>query len=139
MNPSIARNLARALLASACGRSARSRLPAEGDAPILQRVLDGALPAADGLAQVARASGWPISTTQGYLFAIADAGDGPYRVASPDAAFPATTMRSEAGVAWVLLTIPAAEGKTYQLLTRSGAAFADPLSRRFQHDGPAEV
>ena len=46
---------------AACGDAApaTSRLPAEGDALILQQVLDGALAPAAGLEQVARSGGWP--------------------------------------------------------------------------------
>src|SRR5205823_1088880 len=85
----------------------------------------------------ARAGGWPIATSKGYLFAIADTGNGPFRISS--AAFPTATLRSEAGVAWVLLPIAAPQGASYQLETRSGATFSDPFSRNFKYDGADEL
>jgi hypothetical protein len=62
------RAIAVVLLLSGCGSETPSgaRLPAEGDAPILQRVLDGTLAPQDGLTQVAQSAGWPIPTTEGY-------------------------------------------------------------------------
>lgn len=122
-----------AVLAVACSGTAPSHLPAEGDAVILQRVLDGALAPDKGLAQVALAGGWPIATSKGYLFALADAGNGPYQLSSP--AFPTVALRSEAGAAWALVPVRAPQGAGYQFATRSGAAFPDPLSRYFKYDG----
>jgi hypothetical protein len=129
--------LAVAALAAACGKAAPSHVPAEGDAVIFQRVLDGALAPENGLAQVALAGGWPVATSKGYLFALADAGNGPYQLSSP--AFGAAALRSESGVAWALVPIAAPKGAPYQFATRSGATFADPLSRNFRYDGSAEV
>ncbi len=128
-----------ALAACSEAAPAASRLPAEGDALILQQVLDGALAPAAGLEQVARSGGWPIRTSQGYLFAVLDGGVGPYALASPSGAFPQTAMRTEAGVAWVLLPIPAPEGARYGYLSRFGDPVADGWSRRYAYQGAEEV
>src|SRR5260221_5502650 len=131
------RRIAALALVLACGKAVPSRLPAEGDALILQRVLDGTLAPGDGFSQVALSSGWPITTSKGYLFALADAGNGPYQVSS--AAFAAVTLRSEAGVAWALVPIASPQNALYQFATRSGVTFADPLSRNFKYDGSSQV
>jgi len=131
------------LLVVACSSGAPppatpSRLPDEGDARILQRVLDGTLAPSDGLQQVAMSGGWPIKTSQGVLFALLDAGYGPYQLSSPSGAFPTTRLRSEAGVAWGLVPVAAPGGARYRFVTGFGDAFADPMARRFLYD-PAEV
>ena len=127
------------LLLAACGGTRHSQLPVEGDAIIFQRVLDGKLSPADGLAQVARAGGWPIATSKGYLFALADDGNGPFQISSPAGAFPAAMMHTEAGTAWALIPIASPQGASYLFATRSGATFADPLSRNFKYDAATEV
>ena len=121
------------------GGPTASRLPTEGDALILQRVLDGTLAPQAGLDEVARSQGWPIQTSQGFLFALLDGGLGPYALQSPGGAFPTTALRSEAGVAWVLLPIAAPEGASYRFATRFGDAVADASSRRYGYLGAAEV
>ena len=126
------------LLLAACGGS-RSHLPAEGDAVILQRVLDGKLAALDGLAQVAQAGAFPVLTSKGYLFATADDGNGPYQLTSPSGAFPAATLHGEAGLAWALVTVTSPASASYQFATRSGATFFDPHSRFFKYDGAVET
>ncbi|HUJ24904.1 MAG TPA: alpha/beta hydrolase-fold protein [Myxococcales bacterium] len=126
------------LLAAACGAS-RPAVPAEGDAIVFQRILDGTLPASDGLAQVAASGGWPISTSAGWLFAIADNGNGPFQISSPSGAFAPVTMRTESGVAWAIIPIAAPAGASYQLATRSGATFYDPLSRVFRYDSADQM
>src|SRR5207253_1380479 len=89
----------------------------------------------DGGAQVAHAGGWPISTDAGYLFAIADNGNGPFQISSPSGAFQPVTLRTESGVAWAIVPVVAPQGASYQFATRSGATFYDPLSRVFRYDG----
>lgn len=132
-----------ALLLAACGSgggATASHLPAEGDALVLQQVLDGALAPTAGLLQVAHAGGWPIATSQGYLFAILDGGQGPYRLESPSGAFPLTTLRSEAGVAWALAPVAAPVGASYRYLNRFGDPVADAWSRRYGYfPGATEV
>ena len=123
---------------AACG-AGHSHVPAEGDAIVFQRVLDGTLAAADGLAQVARAGGWPIRTDAGYLFAIADNGNGPFQISSPSGAFQPVTLRTESGVAWAIVPVVAPQGASYQFATRSGATFYDPLSRVFRYYGADEM
>lgn len=126
---------------AACGGAAPapSHLPPEGDALILQRVLDGALPPAAGLEEVARSGGWPIPTSQGFLFALLDGGAGPYVVQSPGGAFAATPMKSEAGVAWALVPVASPSGASYGYLSRFGDPVADGWSRRYGYQGAAEV
>jgi predicted alpha/beta superfamily hydrolase len=127
-----------ALLAGACGGSAKappSRLPAEGDALILQQVFEGTLAPQAGLDAVARSQGWPIATSQGYLFAVLDVGLGPYLLTSPSGGFADTPMRSEAGVAWVLLAIAAPDGVSYRVTTRFGP-LTEAQARRVTSDGP---
>lgn len=125
------------LLLSGCGSETPSgaRLPAEGDAPILQRVLDGTLAPQDGLTQVAQSAGWPIPTTEGYLFAVLDRGQGPYTLESPDARFASVPLKSESGVAWALMPLTSADGAVYQFVTNAGDATPDLMSRRFAYSG----
>jgi hypothetical protein len=125
-------------LLAACGTSEPApvtpQVPAEGDAVIVQKVLDGMLDADTALADVARASGWPIHTSRGYLFATRDQGQGPYTVESPTASFPAVEMKSNAGLAWALVQIPSPDGAEYRF-TAAGSAFSDSLSRHFMYVG----
>lgn len=124
-----------ALLAG-CGSdapAASAEIPAEGDAVIVKKVLDGQLDADIGLAEVARGSGWPISTSRGYLFATRDEGQGPYSLESPTGAFPRVQLRTTAGLAWALVPVPSPPGVEYRFLTRVGDPFSDPLSRYFQY------
>jgi hypothetical protein len=115
-----------------------SQLPDEGDARILQRVLAGTLAPAEGLRQVAESNGWPIRTSQGFIFATLDAGYGPYRLTSPNGAFAPVELKSEAGVAWGLVAVAAPAGAQYRFATRYGDGFADTLSRRLLYT-PGEV
>ena len=125
------------VLAAGCGSttppSGSADIPAEGDAVIVRQVLDGQLDADSGLAQVARASGWPVATSRGYLFAIRDEAQGPYSLESPTGAFPKVEMRSGAGLAWALVPIASPDGVEYRILTRLGDPFGDPNSRHFQY------
>jgi hypothetical protein len=124
------------LLLAACATSS-PRLPPEGDALILKAVLDGSLAAQDGLLQISRSAGWPIATSKGYLFALADQGNGPYTVSG---AFGSATMSSSHGVAWALVPVAAPEGAAYRFASRGGGAtFSDPFARRFAYDGRDEV
>ena len=130
-----------ALLAG-CGKQvppASAQIPAEGDALIVRKVLDGQLDADSGLAEVARSSGWPISTGQGFLFAIRDLGQGPYVLESPSGAFPRVQLAANAGLAWALLPVPAPTGAEYRFLTGAGDPFSDPLSRNFSYSGTATL
>ncbi len=129
-----------ALLAGCGGTEpppASSQIPPEGDALIVGRVLDGTLDPDTGLAEVAHASGWPISTSRGYLFATRDQGAGPYTVESPTGSFPTAEMKSQAGLAWALVQVPSPEGAEYRFLDAAGTGFSDPLSRHFAYSGIA--
>ena len=123
---------------AACGTNEPApvtpQVPAEGDAVIVQKVLDGTLDADTALADVGRASGWPIHTSRGYLFATRDQGQGPYTVESPSGAFPAVEMKSNAGLAWALVQIPSPDGVEYRF-TAAGSPFSDSLSRYFMYVG----
>lgn len=119
-------------LLAACG-AARSHVPAEGDGVLLQQVLDGALPAADGLSRIAMAGGLPIATSKGFLFVVADGGAGPYSVTSPSGAFPDTALKTERGVAWALVPVAAPDGATYKFVTHFGDQSPDHLARRFAY------
>ncbi|HZJ53524.1 MAG TPA: alpha/beta hydrolase-fold protein, partial [Myxococcaceae bacterium] len=125
-----------ALFAS-CGTSEpppeTPQVPAEGDALIVQKVLDGTLDADTALAEVARASGWPIHTSRGYLFATRDQGQGPYTVESPTGAFVPTEMKSNAGLAWALVQVASPAGAEYRFHSVQGDASSDPLSRNFAY------
>lgn len=138
--------LARGLLLAAlagCGGGAAppppSQLPREGDALILQQVLDGTLAPEEGLRRVSRSGGWPIQTSAGFLFAIVDGGLGPYRVAGEAGFVPSTEMRSERGVAWALVPIADPDGQTYQYTTRFGDPVPDPWSRSYGSSGSQQV
>lgn len=129
-------------LLAACGTSApaaSAQIPAEGDAVIVRKVLDGELDPDRGLAEVARSSGWPISTSRGFLFVIRDQGQGPYALESPSGAFARVALSSSAGLAWALLPIPSPAGVEYRFLTGAGDPFSDPLSRHFAYSGTATL
>jgi hypothetical protein len=111
------------------------QVPAEGDAVIVQKVLDGQLDPDTGLAEVARASGWPIHTSRGYLFATRDQGQGPYTVESPTDAFAPVEMKSTSGLAWALVQVASPDGAEYRFHAAQGDAFSDPLSRYFTYPG----
>jgi hypothetical protein len=126
-----------ALLAG-CGGSgppAGPQVPAEGDAVIVQKVLDGQLDPDTGLAEVAQESGWPIHTSRGYLFATRDQGQGPYTVESPTDAFSPVQMTSTGGLAWALVQIASPDGAEYRFRAAQGDASSDPLSRYFTYPG----
>jgi len=129
------------ILLAGCGTSppASPQVPAEGDAVIVQKVLDGQLDADSALAQVARSSGWPISTSQGYLFATRDQGQGPYSVESPSGAFARAQLTSSSGLAWALVPVPSPRGAEYRFVDGSGTVFSDPLSRYFAYSGVGPV
>jgi hypothetical protein len=134
--------LAVAGLLAACGGGggqAPSQLPPEGDALILQQVLDGRLDPHAGLLAVAHAGGWPIATSQGFLFAIEDGGLGPYRLEAEGSAFPATALRSEAGVAWAIVPVASPEGVRYGYRSRFGDPVSDRWARRIAYAGGTTV
>ncbi|MGZ6097452.1 MAG: alpha/beta hydrolase-fold protein [Myxococcaceae bacterium] len=118
---------------------ASAQIPAEGDAIIVRNVLDGRLDPDSGLAEVARSGGWPISTSQGFLFAIRDQGQGPYVLESTSGAFPRVQLTANAGLAWAVVRIPAPAGVEYRFLTGAGDPFSDPLSRYFSYSGTATL
>lgn len=125
-------------LLSACGSTpppAQPLVPLEGDAVIVQKVLDGQLDADTGLAEVARASGWPIHTSQGYLFATRDQGQGPYTLESPTGGFAPVEMKTGAGLAWALVQVASPDGVEYRFHLAQGGASSDPLSRYFTYFG----
>ena len=127
-----------AALLTACGSNpppAQPQVPQEGDALIVQKVLDGRLDPDTGLADVARASGWPIHTSQGYLFATRDQGQGPYTLESPAGAFAPVEMKSGNGLAWALVQVASPDGVEYGFHPAQAAAFSDPLSRYFTYSG----
>jgi len=131
------------LLLAGCGSSPPSspavQLPAEGDAVIVQQVLDGKLDADGALAQVASSKGWPISTSRGYLFATRDQGQGPYAVESPSNAFTHTPLTTTAGLAWALVPVASPMGVEYHFVDTTGATFSDALSRNFAYSGAATL
>jgi hypothetical protein len=134
--------LAVAGLVAACGGGGvhpPSQLPPEGDALILQQVLDGRLDPHEGLVAVAHAGGWPIATSQGFLFAIEDAGLGPYQLEAAGGVFPTATLRSEAGIAWAIVPVAGPEGVTYGYRTRFGDPVPDPWARRVAFAGGATL
>jgi hypothetical protein len=114
-------------------------VPAEGDAIIFQRILDGALEAMDGLVQIAQSDGLPIATSQGFLFAVPDAGNGPYQLTSPNGRFAPVTMKMEAGVAWAIVPIADPDGAEYACATAFGDPFYDPLNRHVRYAGTRHV
>jgi Putative esterase len=125
-------------LGTACGSTpppAQPQVPQEGDAVIVQKVLDGQLEPDAGLADVARGAGWPIHTSQGFLFATRDEGQGPYTVESPAGAFAPVEMKTGGGLAWALLQIASPDGVEYRFRPAQAAAFSDPLSRYFTYSG----
>ena len=129
--------VALALLAG-CGSTpppAGPQVPAEGDAVIVQKVLDGQLDPDTGLANVARSSGWPIHTSQGYLFATRDQGQGPYSLESPAGAFAPVEMKTAGGLAWALVQIASPDGVEYVFHAAQAAASSDPLARYFTYSG----
>ena len=132
-----ASNLAVVALLSVACPGAGSR-PAD-DEGTFQRVLAGALPAKTALAQIARSSGFPIVTARGYIFAVADGGQGPYVLTSPNSAFADASLRSEQGVAWALIPVASPEGAQYRFLTRFHDPVIDPLARRFVYLSGEEI
>ncbi len=126
------------LVLAGCGSAeppAGPQVPAEGDAVIVQKVLDGQLDPDTALAQVAQASGWPIHTSRGYLFATRDQGQGPYTVESPTDSFAPAEMTSTSGLAWALVQVASPDGAEYRFHPAQGDAFSDPLSRYFTYFG----
>ncbi|HSP18864.1 MAG TPA: alpha/beta hydrolase-fold protein, partial [Myxococcaceae bacterium] len=79
------------------------------------------------------------STSQGFLFALRDQGEGPYRLESPSGAFPGVQLSANAGLAWALVRIGAPDGVEYRFLTGAGAPFSDPLSRNFSYADAATL
>jgi hypothetical protein len=129
------------VLLAGCGTSAPAspQVPAEGDAVLVQKVLDGQLDADSALAQVARSSGWPITTSRGYLFATRDQGQGPYWVESPSGAFARVQLTSSSGLAWAVLPVASPVGAEYRFVAGTGANFSDGLSRYFAYSGDATL
>jgi len=121
------------------GAPAPAAIPAEGDALIVQKVLDGQLDPDTGLAEVAHGSGWPITTSRGFLFATRDQGQGPYSLESPAGAFRTVQLTSQAGLAWALVPIPSPVGVEYRFVTGAGDPFSDSISRNFAYSGSATL
>lgn len=126
-----------ALLAGCSGTQppAQPQVPPEGDAVVVQKVLDGQLDPDTGLAEVARSSGWPIRTSRGYLFAARDQGQGPYTVESPTDSFAPVEMKATSGLVWALVQVASPDGAEYRFHAAQGDAFSDPLSRYFTYFG----
>ncbi len=126
------------VMLAACG-GVRSHVPAEGDGVVLQKVLDGALPAKEGFAEITQAGGLPIATSKGFLFVVADGGLGPYSVTSPSHAFLDTPLKTEHGVGWALVPVAAPDGATYRFVTHFGDSGPDKLAHRFLYPHGDEV
>jgi len=129
------------LLLAACGggEPGPPPFPLEGDAVVLWEALTGSRTADDALAAVGRSGGWPIPTSEGFLFALRDGGLGPYRVESPSGAFASATLEPRAGLAWALVPIATPDGATYRFATRFGDPFPDPFARRITWAAGLEV
>src|SRR5262249_60886882 len=95
----------------------------------------GQLYADTGLENVARSSGWPIHTSQGYLFATRDQGQGPYALESPTGGFAPVEMKTGGGLAWALVQVASPDGVEYRFHPAQLAASSDPLSRYFTYFG----
>ena len=129
------------LFLAGCGTQAPAspKVPAEGDAVIVQKVLDGQLDAVSGLTQVAQSSGWPISTSQGYVFGKLDQGQGPYSVECPSGAFPKAQLTITNGLAWAIVPVSSPVGAEYRFVTGAGDTSSDALSRYFAYSGASTL
>lgn len=112
------------------------KVPAEGDAVIFQRILDGELDPAEGLLQIAQSDGLPIATSEGFVFAILDQGRGPFTLSSFNGRFPATAARIDRGVAWALVPVPDPVGARFDWASSTAGAVLDPLSRHVRYVVP---
>jgi hypothetical protein len=125
------------LLLAGCGTQAPAtpHVPAEGDAVLVQKVFDGQLDADSALDQVAHSSGWPISTSRGFLFATRDQGQGPYSVETPSGAFARTPLTITSGLAWAIVPVTSPAGVDYRFVTGADDNFSDDRSRYFAYSG----
>jgi hypothetical protein len=105
-----------------------------GDEAIFQAMLDGTLPASEGIAQIERSGGWPIATASGFLFARLDDGAGPYRLAGDFNAWSGAPLQLGPGFYWSRVVIDQPDGAKYKFVDPGDNFAADPVARRYGYD-----
>jgi len=124
-----------------CGGTTRQCADESNDVVTFRQFRAGTVSAAEMLAKVASADGWPMKTCTGYLFALSepDAQAKPYLLESPSGAFPRLELTSEGGVSWGIAPIATPQSATYRFLKWWGDEVPDALSRVYLYDGAKEV
>jgi hypothetical protein len=123
---------------SAGGGASDAGSQPSGDAALFAAILDGSLPAAEGLIAITRSDGFPIETADGFVFAARDDGKGPYRLAGDFNAWAPAEMTKQAGIFWSRVAIAEPANQKYKFVDGSGTFSADPLARRYGHDEHGE-
>jgi len=109
-----------------------------GDEEWLWRALRGEVDPAAALLAVAQSGGWPIRTSDGYLFARLDDGGDPYRLAGDHTAWAGVDMTLDHGLWWVRSVVPDPVDSLYKFIDGGGTFAADPLARRYGYDSFGE-
>ncbi len=104
------------------------------EAKWFQDVRDGVTPASEGLLKIAQAGGFPLPTSTGFIFARLDDGKGPYSLAGDFNAWAPAAMKSEQGMYWIEVAIPAPDGAKYKFVDAAKTFAADPYARRYGWD-----
>lgn len=133
-----------AFLVTGCGAATADGGPSPTPTPtdderIFLAMLAGEVAVADGFAQISASGGWPIDTPSGFLFAVPDASDGPWKLAGDFDEWTPEEMTLENGVWWIRRVISFPNGSKYKLEDGAAVLSADPWSRRYTHDENGEA
>lgn len=109
------------------------------DAATFQKILDGEISAAEGMAIIEMSNGWPIRVDDETIFARLDDGRGPYSLAGDHNAWSVDAMTNEAGLWWIQVTISAPIDSKYKFVTGAADYEPDPLARRYTYDQYGEI
>lgn len=104
------------------------------DYEVFQQILDGTLDAQEGLLTISRSGGWPIETTDGFVFARLEDGRGPYSLTGDHNAWTLGAMTNESGLWWTTASIDNPEGLLYKFVTAAQEYEADPYARAYNYD-----
>lgn len=106
--------------------------PASDDLDTFEGMLAGSIDLDVGFAAVSRSGGWPIATSDGFLFAREDDGRD-LGVAGDFTGWEPVAMACSAGLCFVTIELDAPEGELYKL-TDGVAWEEDPWSRGYGYD-----